>query len=245
MLCVESTIDTGCSWTLAGPVLLRQLRLSRADLDTSQKKIVLADGSEKRLDGSLKIFLTIGNNRFEHRLEFVESLPVMLLVGLDVLDKIGPVTIDSCNKTIENQHGLVFLGLDNQQNKHLGDENSADNQTSSKGKGKSEGHEFVVPDKIFENSIFSEEEKERIRDLIKEFTDIWVPNNRDALCTLFEGTIPMKRGFEDPVYIPPKKKFLFIIWMILVRSSNSGLTIKRSNLASQLSIATLWLYPSL
>ena len=187
---VDSTVDTGCSWTLASSELLLDLGLDEKDLETSGKRIVMANSQQTKLLGSKEVRITLGDWVFDHKLEFCKDLPVKLLIGLDILNKIGPVVIDSKARSMYDKNGVVLLGADNS-------EVQVENGVKSE--------ELEIPDKIFENSIFTETQKEEIRSLIREFTDIWVSNNRDALCTLFEGTIPMKRGFEDPVYIPPRK----------------------------------------
>ena len=107
---VKSTIDTGCSWTLASTDLMEELGLNCQDLQTSGKRIVMANSQQTNLMGTKEVRLTLGDREFNHKLEFSKNLPVKLLIGLDILNKIGPVVIDSKTRSMYDRNGVVLLG---------------------------------------------------------------------------------------------------------------------------------------
>ena len=63
---------------------------------------------------------------------------------------------------------------------------------------------MVIPDSIFEDSLMIDHERESVKSLMHEFSDIFCEGNKDAICQNYIANIPLKEGQEEFVYTPSR-----------------------------------------
>ena len=133
-----------------------------------------------------------------HEWIILESLPVAILVGTDIMKSQGKVTVDFDKGMVTDADNIVLLNDTHTPTDGICDMSIIESYDKKQGKE----HE-TVPESIFNDSKLNEEQKEQVKRLLEKYRDIIIEKNEDAVCENFEATIPILDTAEPFTYNKP------------------------------------------
>ena len=124
----------------------------------------------------------------------LNTADVDVIIGCDIQSQIGPVLVDVKAGSVSDKHGRVLLTHEPAEPK----------QQSAPKASKS----MEIPSEIFKESQINDEQKEKVIQLLQQFTDIMVTPKTPAVCAAVQATIPSIEGSMPfcsvkPYPIPP------------------------------------------
>ena len=135
-----------------------------------------------------------------HEWIIVESCPVNILVGTDLMRKHGPVTIDFTNNTAQDAADTILLSTSPTETVMAG---KGDEITMESTRHDSKETMPEIPMKIFEGSKLTTDEIGQVKSLITEFKDIIITKNSEAICKNYEASIPILDTAEAFTHVKP------------------------------------------
>ena len=169
------------------------------EIEPTEIRLVIADGSQNRsITGQISLDMEFTNGEIvrDHEFVVVHDLPVNVLLGLDCMAKIGPVTIDAHERSARDTFDTTLL-------------NSEDtNNTASQGQMEITDitpsvKMDAIPEAIFKGTILDMEQRQMILDLLNEYRDIMAMTTKDAVCSEYQATIPVLEGSKPYIRIKP------------------------------------------
>ena len=159
----------------------------------NERTLVGADGEFKithEIEASAKL---LNGTSISCIFGVLNTADVDVIIGCDIQSQIGPVLVDVKAGSVSDKNGHVLFTQDSVEPKEP----------------KTKVNKSIeIPSSIFEESQINDEQKEKVIQLLQQFTDIMVTPKTPAVCAAVQATIPSIEGSMPfcsvkPYPIPP------------------------------------------
>ena len=185
----QGVLDTGSKRSCVSKEFVESNLLSKW-IEENDNKLIGVNGELTNVSETIPAQIVFKNGTsIHHEWIVVESLPVSILIGTDIMKQHGPITLDFEKNTVQDASDAVLLNT-------AGD---AGGQTANDVNDNKQN----IPTKIFDGSKLTASEKEKVRELLIEFSDIIIAHNKEAICKNYEASIPILDTAEAFTHVKP------------------------------------------
>ena len=175
-------------------------------IEPTQIRLVIADGSQNRsVIGQTNLDMELANGTVIQNHEFIviHDLPVNVLLGLDCIAKIGPVTINAQARSVRDTFDTTLMNTEDTEGNTIHEKMEMVDIISDQNNTTSSDSSELIPEAIFKDTILGADERQVIIDLLNEYRDIMAMTTKDAVCSEYQATIPVLEGSKPYIRIKP------------------------------------------
>ena len=195
---IVAVIDSASTKSCISHQFLKDNKME-GGIQPTQVRLIIADGSQNRsIIGQTNLDMELANGTIIQGHEFIiiHDLPVNVLLGLDCMAKIGPVTINAQEKSVRDIFDTTLINTGSTCDSAALEQMEIIDTTTS-------GSVESIPEAIFKGTILEIEERQSVIDLLNEYRDIMAMTTKDAVCSEYQATIPVLEGSKPYVRIKP------------------------------------------
>ena len=194
----EGVLDTGSKKSCLNRSFITNNKLEQW-VENDESMVIGVNGESLTTNEKISADILFKNGTAtRHEWIIMESLPVAILVGTDIMKSQGKVTVDFDKGVVTDAENIVLLN-----DTLTSTDGICDMSTIESDDTKKPTKDKEVPESIFNNSKLNDDQKNQVKQLLGRYRDIIIEKNEDAVCENFEATIPILDTAEPFTYNKP------------------------------------------
>ena len=194
----QGVLDTGSKKSCINKSFIHDNNLTNW-VEENENKVIGVNGEPLIINETISADILFKNGTAtRHSWILMDSLPVTILIGTDIMRAHGSITVDFEKGTVTDSYNMVLL---NDTQEGICDLSKIEPDSDCPEKPKT--NEREIPESIFDGSKMDEHQRKRVKEVLSRFSDIIITKNEDAVCTNFEATIPILETAEPFTYQKP------------------------------------------